>query len=178
LKARKVKGLDPNRRLDDNARRIIDVRLTELTSFAAAARNPEAVRELHDMRIAAKRLRYILELTTPVFGAAARRGAKEAKLLQDLLGEIHDCDEAVPMVAAHAERLHAEDVAAVRRHGDGDLRPAAAANAPHRRHYRGLATLETYLRARRAVLYERFVREWSRLEREEFADGLRAGLET
>jgi CHAD domain-containing protein len=45
------------------------------------------------MRIAAKRLRYLLELSEPLFGAGARRGAKIVKGLQDVLGEIHDCDE-------------------------------------------------------------------------------------
>ena len=176
MKARKVKGLDPAGTLADNARRIVEVRLRELTSFAGAARNPDAVTELHDMRIAAKRLRYILELTTPVFGTAARDAAKQAKMLQDLLGEIHDCDEAVPMVEQHVSRMRAEDVAAVRRADGDDLDPAAAAAAPNRRNYRGLAALDTYMRARRAVLYQRFVREWGRLERERFAESLLAGI--
>jgi CHAD domain-containing protein len=179
MKARKVTGLDADGTLADNARRIVAVRLGELTSFADAARNPDAVTELHDMRIAAKRLRYILELTTPVFGSAAKSGAKQAKMLQDLLGEIHDCDEAVPLIEGHVDRLRGEDVAAVRRAGGDaadDLEPGAAASAPNRRAYRGLAALETFMRARRAVLYQRFAREWGRLERERFADTLLAGL--
>ena len=48
------------------------------------------------MRIAAKRLRYVLEITEACFGAdavAARRAAKE---LQSVLGEIHDCDVTMP----------------------------------------------------------------------------------
>jgi CHAD domain-containing protein len=39
----------------------------------AEAADPREVEALHDMRIAAKRLRYILEITEPCFGEYARR---------------------------------------------------------------------------------------------------------
>ena len=181
MKARKVKGLEPDGALADNARRIVSVRLAELTSFAGAARDPAQVEALHDMRIAAKRLRYVLELMTPVLGPEAQRGAKKARRLQDLLGEIHDCDVFVPRVERHIERLRAEDAAALRE-GAGaradDLEPSAAKAAPNRRLYRGLEALNAYLRARRDVLYARFVRDWSRLEHDGFAERLLAGVET
>jgi hypothetical protein len=115
------------------------------------------------MRIAAKRLRYVLELTTPVFGEPAAAGAKRAKRLQDLLGEIHDCDETVPRVERHIARLRLEDAATLRE-GAGldapDLDPEAAREAPNRLRYRGLEALVAYMRARREVLYARFLREW------------------
>ncbi len=113
MKARKVKGLDPDGTLADNAERIVRVRLDELCGFMPAAADPEEVVALHDMRIAAKRLRYLLELSEPLFGAPAKTNAKVVKGLQDLLGEIHDCDEAIPRVLAHVERLRAEDVDAL-----------------------------------------------------------------
>ena len=62
MKARKVKGLEPTATLADNAERIVHVRLDELCSFVPQALDPAEVTALHDMRIAAKRLRYILEL--------------------------------------------------------------------------------------------------------------------
>jgi CHAD domain-containing protein len=175
MKARKVKGLDPDGELVDNARRIVAVRLAELTSFADSAFEPDAVEALHDMRIAAKRVRYVLELMAPVLGKEAERGAKQARKLQDLLGEIHDCDVMVPRVERHIERLRTEDAAAVRDHagsGAEDLDPAAAKIAPNRRLYRGLESLDAYLRARRDVLYAHFVREWAKLERAHFAEKL------
>jgi CHAD domain len=163
VKARKVKGLDPAGPLAENARRIIDVRAREVHSFAPAVFDPQNVEALHDMRIAAKRLRYVLELTTPVFGEPAERAARRAKELQDVLGEIHDCDETVPRVDRHIERLRLEDAAVLRQGaqtGAEDLDPEAAREAPNRLRYRGLEALVAYLRARREVLYARFLTEW------------------
>jgi len=163
VKARRVRGLDPDGPLEENLRRIVGVRLDELRSFAPDGAAPSSVDDLHDMRIAAKRLRYVLELTTPVFGEPAALSAKRAKRLQDLLGEIHDCDETVPRVERHIARLRLEDAAALRESASGDaedLDPEAAREAPNRLRYRGLEALVAYLRARREVLYARFLREW------------------
>ena len=171
MKARKVKGLDPHGPLDENARRIVAVRVRELMELGEQALDPADETALHDTRIAAKRLRYVLEMHEPVFGEGAKRAAKEARGLQDLLGEVHDCDELLPVVRAHVGRMRAEDVAAVRAAvGDAadDVDPGLLRTAPHRTHYRGLDVLEAYLQTRREVLYARFLREWRRLERESF----------
>jgi CHAD domain-containing protein len=165
VKARKVKDLDPDGLVRENARRIIDVRAAEVRSFSPAVLDPRNVEALHDMRIAAKRLRYVLELTAPVFGEAAADWAKRAKKLQDLLGEIHDCDESIPRVERHIERVRLEDAAALREASDpgaSDLDPKATREAPNRLLYLGLESLVVYLRARRDVLYARFVSEWDR----------------
>jgi CHAD domain-containing protein len=165
MKARKVKGLDPSGPLRENARRIIDTRAKEVSSFSPAVLDPRDVEALHDMRIAAKRLRYVLELTAPVFGEPAAQPAKRAKKLQDLLGEIHDCDVTIPRVERHIARLRLDDAATLREaagSGAKDLDPEAARAAPNRLLYRGLESLIVYLRARRDVLYGSFVREWER----------------
>jgi len=112
VKARKVKGLDPTAPLGDNAEKIVRVRLDELTSFMPKAANPNEVVALHDMRIAAKRLRYVLEVTGSSFGPYAATSVRLVKDLQDLLGEIHDCDVQLPEVAAFLEELMEEDAAA------------------------------------------------------------------
>jgi CHAD domain-containing protein len=176
VKARKVKGLDPDGPLLDNARRIVLTRLDELHSFSPAVLDPDEQQALHDMRIAAKRLRYVLEVTEPCFGPEARRGAKVARGLQGMLGEIHDCDVMLPRVRRHLEDLRAADAATMRSRADGratDLDPAAARSAPNRSRYRGLESLAAYLIARREVLYAAFLDEWSSLER----NGFRARLE-
>ena len=176
MKARRVKHLDPSGALADNAERLVRVRLDELCGFAPAVLDPAAVTELHDMRIAAKRLRYVLEvMSEPCFGPYAKTAGKRAKELQDLLGEIHDCDVQLPRVEALVAQLRDADADELRlRAGDApDLDPSLAAKLPHADAWRGLLALEAYLRARRNLLYDRFRSFWRDLERE----GFRARLE-
>ena len=168
MKARGVKGLDPDGTLADNAERIVLVRLDELCSFMPAAADPDEVVALHDMRIAAKRLRYVLEVTAPCFGPYAKTATKHVKELQDLLGEIHDCDVQLPEIAAFAERLLAEDAAALHAAGETDPR-----QAPHAREHAGIMLLQAHLRARRLILFDQFLALWGSLERK----GFRARLE-
>jgi hypothetical protein len=177
MKARKVKGLDPHGTLADNAERIVRVRLDELHSFIPDALQPGEVTALHDMRIAAKRLRYVLEVTADVcFGPYAETALKRTKDLQDLLGEIHDCDVQLPRVLARLEELRAADAGTVRERAPAqadDLDPRYVRRTANARAWRGLETLAIYLHARRELLFERFLGLWTRLER----DGFRARLE-
>jgi CHAD domain-containing protein len=166
VKARDVKQLDPAGMLAENAARIVLVRVGELRGFAAEALEPDAAQVHHDMRIAAKRLRYILEATGLCFGRPATTARRRAKDLQGLLGEIHDCDVMLPRVIEHRRSLRLVDAEAVRgRAGrEPDLDPKLAARAPHRTSYRGLDVLEVYLRARRNLLFDRFSELWAETE--------------
>ena len=168
MKARRVKKLDPGAPLEENAAKIVRVRLEELRSFAAAALEPDAHTEQHDMRIAAKRLRYVLEVTEPCFGKPGARARRCARDLQDVLGELRDCDEMAPRVERHLAELRERDAHAVRaRAGDAeDLDFELAAQAPHRTAFRGLEVLAVYLQARRRLLFDRFCALWRQLERD------------
>jgi CHAD domain-containing protein len=165
MKARKVKGLDPAAPLADTAERIVRVRLDELFSFMPRAASEADA--LHDMRIAAKRLRYVLEVTHGCFGPYARTAVKQVKAIQDVLGEIHDCDEHLPEVCVLREQTIAADAAVV------GAEPAALHDAPHRPAWPGLVALEVHLRARRTALLAEFLGLWHELERK----GFRARLE-
>jgi hypothetical protein len=166
VKSRPVKKLDPSRPLAENAARIVRVRLDEVRSFVPRALEPERVRQQHDMRIAAKRLRYVLEATEFCFGRAGRTARRRARDLQGLLGELHDCDVMLPRVEGHLAELRDRDAEAVRRlAGDApDLDPEVAARAPARTAYRGLEVLSVYVRARRKLLFDRFVEFWTEQE--------------
>lgn len=165
MKAREVKKLDPSRSLGENAARIIQVRLDEMMGFAPRALEGKT-RSQHDMRIAAKRLRYVLEVTGFSFGRPADTARRRARDLQDILGEIHDCDVMLPRVRGHLKQLQRVDAQAVRgRAGEApDLDPRLAARAPHRTAYRGLDVLAVYLEARRDLLTDRFAAFWKRQE--------------
>lgn len=166
MKARKVKKLDPRGPLSENAARILLVRLSELQAFAPQALEASESEAQHDLRIAAKRLRYVLEATGFCFGRPASTALKRAKDVQDLLGEVHDCDVMLPRLHEHRRALRLEDAEGVRRRaGDAhDLDPELASRARHRTNYRGLEVLEVYLLARRGLLFERFVALWAECE--------------
>jgi CHAD domain len=162
MKARKVRKLDPATPLGENAARIVRTRVDELRSLAPPALDPDATEAQHDLRIAAKRLRYVLEVTGFCFGKPAGTARRSARGLQDLLGEIHDCDVMLPRVQTEIDRLRADDARDVLlRAGEADdLDASLVASAPHRSAYRGLELLSVHLRARRALLFERFRDFW------------------
>jgi CHAD domain-containing protein len=83
-------GLGEAREAPQVLRRIIGVRFAEAGALAAALARGGTV-ELHQFRIAVKRLRYTLERLAeidPLFEATATHLAH----LQDALGETRDCD--------------------------------------------------------------------------------------
>lgn len=92
MKARKVEGLDPAEPLRANAARVVRTRLEELRALADTALAPGATPAQHDMRIAAKRLRYVLEIVGPCIGEEAEAARAASKELQSVLGDLHDCD--------------------------------------------------------------------------------------
>ena len=92
MKARAIEGLDPSGPLMANVGRIVSVRLDELRGLADEALAPDAGKAQHDLRIAAKRLRYVLEIFAPCLGGEAEPARSAAKRLQSVLGDLHDCD--------------------------------------------------------------------------------------
>jgi CHAD domain-containing protein len=128
----------------DALRAVAGRRLAEVADGLTALEDPRDAEALHDLRIAAKRLRYVLEAAAPALGPAALDGAKAARELQSVLGDLHDSDVLLPRVAAHRRTLRAEDVAAVR----------SGARPPNAPRYRGIQSVDTRLRARRAALRE------------------------
>ena len=165
MKASRVKGLRPGTRLGGAAQRIAKQRVADLLTFDEAVRDPANVRELHDLRIAAKRLRYTLEVLGTVLGPAAGVVENEARALQDLLGEVHDCDVLGPRLEAELAKLAAEDAQAVATlaAGDPDATARVLREAPGRAMRHGVQALAVGVAARRAVLYVRFLERWNAL---------------
>ena len=86
------------------------------------------------------------------------------KQLQDLLGEIHDCDELLPLVERHVEQA-ARARTRPRRQPAGRCRTGASTAASRRCGRTPWPSRER--------LYARFARKWAKLER----DAFRARLE-
>lgn len=73
-------------------RDIILQRWHELEALSDSLYHPHATKALHDMRIAAKRVRYAVELFAQCCGESITAFAKEISEMQSSLGEMHDCD--------------------------------------------------------------------------------------
>lgn len=179
-----ITGLDPERRLRPNARLILAVRIAEVWSYGPHVTHPGRVSELHDMRIAFKRLRYLLEIFQIGFSADLEPFIEEVKAMQDLLGDIHDRDVQVPMLHDHLERLAERDAAAaralLRETGQVGQRGRAQREMAFERFRAqldatgtaserpGIEALLSRRTRERDELYERFVTEWRRLGAERF----------
>ncbi len=192
-KPRPVAGLQPDKRLRPNARRILAVRIDEVYAFDGLVADPGNVTALHDMRIACKRLRYLLEIFAVAFGPDAKPFTDEIASLQDILGDIHDCDVQIPMLQGHLTWLSGRESGAARRlvnetAGRRGRRSGPASEAAFRAFRRdleagrrgderiGVHALIGRRRRERDALYARFMGEWRRLKSERFRARLESAL--
>jgi hypothetical protein len=97
-KAKPITGLDAHASTGENARIIARVRLGEMYDWAQYVDDPYRVHELHNLRIAAKRLRYSLEIFQDVLPPECEGIIKELTQIQDELGALHDSDVLVALL--------------------------------------------------------------------------------
>jgi CHAD domain-containing protein len=135
--------------------------MIELHSYAAWLQHQEAVTEHHTMRIAAKHLRYTMEIFAPVYRFGLKKYIAKVARLQKLLGDLHDTDVWIEMVSRILlkERSRPRNFSDPRRPGPGVL-----------------IGLDYFLKERekeRTKLFSRTVQYWSLLERTKFWDDLK-----
>ncbi len=82
----------------------IHAQLDELRSHEDGLADPVAVPEHHAMRIAAKRLRYTLEIVKSPYNGMLDEMIGVTRRVQVLLGDIHDCDVWAERLDAFARR--------------------------------------------------------------------------
>jgi hypothetical protein len=97
-KAKPITGLDMHAPTRKNAALIARTRLEELYSWSEYVDKPYAVRELHNLRIAAKRLRYTLEIFEEALPRECKPMVKELEQLQEELGQLHDTDVMISLL--------------------------------------------------------------------------------
>ncbi len=175
-----VNNLDPDAPVGVNARKVLAIRIAELYSYEPAIAEPAWSHELHDMRIAAKRLRYTLELFAPQFGESGKLQTDRIKQVQEALGVLHDRDVEIEMVGAELSAAMADEADRVR----ADLASAtpremaaiatSAMRPPPDDVRRGLISLLSAAHADRQQAYERFTSLWSTLREQ----GMRRDLVT
>lgn len=109
-RTRPRKGKDRNRdSVAAVALQALTSRLQGLEATAAVLSGSDTgdAEALHQVRIAAKQLRYVLEIFGPVLGPDVGDLLAELKGIQDLLGELHDRDVMIDLL--HTERTGAAE---------------------------------------------------------------------
>jgi len=109
-KARAISGVAPDSSFREAAADAVEVRTEELFSFAEGVLDTGDVERLHDMRVASRRLRAVLEVFAPCFPKKElRRTLREVKALADDLGERRDPDVAIAALERVGAGLAAPD---------------------------------------------------------------------
>ena len=155
MKARRVKRLDPAAAArGERARASVSVARRDALVRPAALDPANSVAQ-HDMRIAAKRLRYILEATGFCFGKPAQTAGRRAR---DLQGTARGSVPRLRRDAAARSTTHIADCAPRMRRPcarrRATHRPSTRRSRPARRHrtaYRGLEVLTVYVQAQREL---------------------------
>jgi predicted phosphodiesterase len=142
----------------------VTLHIEDLLAFSESLADPGKIREHHAMRIAVKRLRYTLEVWRDLFGDDLGKEIDTLKGLQDLLGDLHDCDVWIGYLP---EFLREEELRCSAFFGNED-------------HFRslvpGIEALIRERRERRRQLHETALTTWRDLAFRHFWDTLREKL--
>ncbi|MHB8645611.1 MAG: CHAD domain-containing protein [Thermomicrobiales bacterium] len=104
----------PETAFRDAAARVLTERLDALMAHEAGTREGTDPEELHDMRVASRRLRAAVEAFTVCYrGKEFARIAKETKSLTDALGGVRDSDVLLARMAAYAETVPPDEQPAI-----------------------------------------------------------------
>jgi CHAD domain-containing protein len=147
-----------------HAQRHVTQLLRIMLRYERYVTHPERADELHQMRIAAKHLRYALETFAPLCKGRLNQSIRAARRVQDLLGALHDCDTWIATLPAflEEERLRALDY--------------FGTATPFEEIPPGIQYVIEDRRKTRAIIYQKFVRFWSRSRKRQIWDNLQTGL--
>jgi CHAD domain-containing protein len=177
MHAAAVRGIDPREPWCKAAGRVIRTRLKELLALAPWALASGDAHALHDLRIAAKRLRYILELTDACYGESAQSAARLARELQDLAGAIHDHDLLLERIATYSAR-YIRDRAEALADEAGPHAPPARASASERATCAALGLVAISCAAKRQQLLVQLRARFDERQRAHLKQKLLAALDT
>jgi CHAD domain-containing protein len=136
-------------------------RLEEMLPLQDSLREPEAKPRHHALRIAAKRLRYTMEVVKPLYGPPLEPVIESVRAMQTLLGDMHDCD----VWEQRLEAFVAAERKRIRRHFGHD--------GPLARLEVGIEYLRQDRRARREQAFGELAALWAQWTQEGLWDALR-----
>lgn len=138
----------------------ISLRLEDMLAYEIYVNQPERLEELHAMRIAAKRLRYTMEVFEPLYNGGLKELLKTVRKVQTMLGDIHDCDVWVEYLPQFLEE---EGTRTLEYYGH---------TRPLNRLKTGILYLQQERREHRMKLYQEFVEFWQQLQDQNLWDDL------
>ena len=144
----------------------ITTRLEAFLAYDEIVPQVEKVTELHEMRIAAKWLRYTMETFAALYGNHLKPYLKAVKNAQEQLGEIHDADVWSVFLPQFLLDEHKRTVAYY------------GSDRPFRRLVTGIRYFEQERKQARAEQYEQFCRDWEAWKVEGVWDDLRKTIQT
>ena len=109
-KALDIPDLDADTRFREAAARAAEVRTRELFAQSEGVLDLDQIERVHDMRVASRRLRAVLEIFAPCFPKRQLRSAlQDVKQIADSLGERRDPDVAVASLEQLGTSLTSDD---------------------------------------------------------------------
>jgi hypothetical protein len=158
------------------------IRLEEMYSWAKYADHPYDVSGLHNLRIAAKRMRYTLEVFEDSLPEACKSIVNELSQLQDELGVVHDSDVMISLLrlclaSQDSGKVYEHALSQVKKlHSKGKVivppellaKLVAPATAPTDEERYGLEQLLQKRLLRREDEYNTFRQHWNQLLERDF----------
>lgn len=129
-------------------------KLAQLVSMETCLEDPQNAEGHHKMRIAAKKLRYTMEICREPFDSKLDSFIKKCKKVQNLAGEIHDCDVWAQIINQFEENEHKR---AVEFYGT---------DRQHKRLEPGINYLLEFYARRRAEKFDSLVQYWNDLRQD------------
>ncbi len=130
------------------AQRHILKRLRNFLDMKDCVHKEDAFLLHHEMRIAAKHLRYTMEIFGTLYEDNLKQYVSVMKQFQDVLGEMHDCDVWIEYIPLFIETIKKEQVASEKK----DLDVVSVEKA--------LQVFLDHVKKRRHLLYSNFVSIW------------------
>lgn len=142
-------------------RAAVERELDTLLALGRYADQPHMAEQLHEMRIAAKRLRYTLEIIAPLYDGRLDTMIKRVARIQQALGDLHDMDIWIAYLPQFVE----------------DERQRHQTFFGHLRGFRRVAQAADYLRehciGQREKAYAQFIAHWRKAEQKDHWQKLR-----
>ena len=173
----RISRVEPLCSYRENARIILPQKVEEVDAWEPFIRDAARHEELHNMRISIKRLRYTMEIFRSVY-QHPKKGTKAAAVmadkrfaeffavildLQEILGDIHDCDVVLQVLTDYTHQSASDTVA--------PASPPVTGKA-------GIAKLIARTREVRKADYEKFLEKWEQLSAADFKGKLLSFLVT